>query len=57
MYKRSGKYYFMIKPVGSWTRKGCEHYALWQPVKMFLWIIPIACGEQFWLDMYGFEEI
>lgn len=46
----------MIKPVGSWNRDGCRHYALWQPVSKFLWFY-ISDGEQFWLDMYGFEKI
>lgn len=57
LYKNNGRYYIMVKPVGSWNRKGCKHYALWQPVKCFLGIFPIPVKKQFWLDMYGFEKV
>ena len=49
-------YYKMLKPVGTLTIKGYQHYALWRPVKKFL-IFWISCGEDFWLDIAGFEEI
>lgn len=57
IYKNSDKYYKMIKPVGSWDIKGYKHYALWQPVKRFLWIFFIPVKSKFWLDMYGFEKV
>ena len=56
IYKAKGKYYQQLKPVGSWKFKGREHYALWQPVKKFLWWY-IPNGREFWLDMYGFEKV
>jgi hypothetical protein len=56
IYINDGKFYKMIKPVGSWRRKGCTHYALFQPIKKFWWFW-VNDGEQFWLDLYGFEEV
>lgn len=44
----------MLKPVGSWDREGCEHYALWQ--RIWKWWFPWSIGQSLWLDMYGFEK-
>ena len=57
LYKRDNEYFIMFKPVGSWNREDCRHYALWQPVKRFLWIFWINSREKFWLDMYKFEKV
>ena len=50
------EHYKMLKPVGSWKRDGCTHYALWQPVKkvLFFWV---PSRQAFWLDMYGFIKV
>lgn len=45
-----GRFYKQVKPVGSWKRPGCAHYALWQPVKRFLWLFWVDSGERFWLE-------
>ena len=50
------RFYKIIKPVGSWQRRGCEHYALWKPVNRFLWVFWIRRAQDFWLDMDGFQK-
>lgn len=56
LYKNGDRYYRMVQPVGRYDRDGCRHYALWQPIRKFLWFW-INNGERFWLDMDGFEEV
>ena len=60
-YKNSdGTYGYvrMLKPVGSWNREGCRHYALWQHVKKFLWFfVPNHTKQEFWLGMVGFSKV
>ena len=55
LYKNGDRYYRMIEPVGTWKRKGCEHYALWKPIRRFLWFW-IRRSDNFWLDMAGFVK-
>lgn len=53
-------YYRMLKPAGHCSMSGYEHYALWQPVKRikFLWtFLYFACGQRFYLDIYGFRKV
>lgn len=58
IYWSNGRYYEMLKPVGSLQLKGYTHYALWKPVIKFLWFyIRDGKREDFWLDMYGFINI
>ena len=55
IYKNADEFYKMIKPVGSWPFS--PRYALWRPVKKFLWFWISNGKKEFWLDMYGFEKI
>jgi hypothetical protein len=58
VFKNGDSYYRMIKPVGSWSRQGCQHYALWRPVRKLLWFfVRIRSKEDFWLDTEGFQPI
>jgi hypothetical protein len=38
------------------TLRGFRNYALWQPVKKFLFFY-LPWGQKFWLDLYGFEPV
>jgi hypothetical protein len=57
IYKYGVGYYRMLQSVGSNKTKGYEHYALWQPVRRFLFWWIRTGKPDFWLDMYGFEEV
>jgi len=54
MYKNGNNFYVMVKPVGSWDRDGCRHYALWQ--KVWKRWFPFPVGKEFWLDTAGFKK-
>jgi hypothetical protein len=62
MYYTKGAYsevvvhYAMVKPVGSWEREGCKHYALWRR-QLYIWPIYINVGKEFWLDMEGMTKV
>jgi hypothetical protein len=57
IYVNDGKFYRMVKPVGSWQHHCCRHYALWCPVKKFLGLFWIARGTEFWFPMDGFKKL
>ena len=62
IYVNDNHYYRMLKPVGTFSSKSYEHYALWQPVKKhrFLWFtfyIKDSRRKHFLLDMEGFEKV
>ena len=56
IYKENKKYFKMLHPAGHCSLKGYEHFILWQPVKKILWFW-INCGQEFYLDDYGFEKV
>jgi hypothetical protein len=52
--KCRGEYYRQDRPVGSKDCNGWRHYALWTPVRRFLfWWVPV--GASFWLEPFGDE--
>lgn len=58
--EKDNRFYRMIKPVGSWDREGCRHYALWQPCKRFciFWCtFYFAYDQEFWIEPEPFTLV